>query len=171
MNTLSLKLSVALVCFVILNSCGDLPIGFEHMSEQERRKIGSDALVVSCVESDVETSMTVRERIAFQRAIKYLDYVETVASVGELSKHLTNEAQTACVNRNLEGPFAWEARLTIYRFGSDVEVMAALKTRYATIPSQEVCDHFKRAYPLDVEVRVSKAICSDLIGNGRTHLR
>lgn len=171
MNTPMLKLSAAVVCFVILSSCGGLPIGFERMSEQERRKIGSDALVVSCVESDVETRMTVQERLAFRRANKYLVYLETVLEKGELSKYLTNEAQTACLSPNLEGPFAWKVRLTVYRFGSDVEVMAALKTNYPTTRSQEVCDHVKTAYPLDVEVRISKAICSNLLGNGRTHLR
>jgi hypothetical protein len=177
-----LKLSVALVCLVILSSCGGLPgcwgglpIGFERMSEQERLKIGSDALLASCVESDVETPMTFRERLAFQRAKEYLDYVATVARVGELSKYVTNEAQTACLSPNLEGPFAWKARLTVYRFGSDIEVMAALNTQYPTIQRQEerqeVCNYVQIAYPLDVKIRISKAICSDLIGRERTQLR
>jgi hypothetical protein len=179
MNAPSLKLSATLVCFVILCSCGGLPIGFERMSDHERLKIGSDALVVSCVESDVETPMTVGERFAFRRANKYLDYVATVAKVGELSKYLTNDAQTACLSPDLEGPFAWNARLTVYRYGSDDEVLAALKTHYPTIQRQEerqeerqeVCDYVQIVYPLDVKIRISKAICTDLIGNGGSQLR
>jgi hypothetical protein len=168
MNAPPLKLSAALVCFAILSSCGGLPgllgglpIGFERMSEQERLKIGSDALIVSCVESDVETPMTFRERMAFQRAKEYLDYVPTVAKVGELSKYLTQEAWTRCLTGSLEGSPQGKVKEIVYRYGSDVQVLAALRIEFTVRKDPEICEYFNVFYAEDIARRILKVVCDD----------
>jgi hypothetical protein len=168
MNAPRLKLSVALVCSVILCSCGGLPgflgglpIGFERMSEQERLKIGSDALLASCVESDVETPMTFQERIAFQRANNYLGYVATVARQGDLSRHFTQEVLRKCLTGSLEGSPQGKVRDLVYRYGSDAQILAALNLQFTVRTDQQICEYFDVFYPGDIARRVSKIVCDD----------
>jgi hypothetical protein len=149
MNAQHLKLSAALICFVILSSCGGLPIGFGFMSEQERLKIGTDALMASCVESDVE------------RANEYLAYVATVTKEGDLSSHLSQEVLTKCLTGSLEGSPQGKVSEIVYRYGTDAHILAALKIQFTVRKGPEICEYFNAFYAEDIAKRVSKIVCDD----------
>jgi hypothetical protein len=161
MNAQHLKLSAALICFVILSSCGGLPIGFGFMSEQERLKIGTDALMASCVESDVESRMTLKERVSLKRANEYLAYVATVTKEGDLSSHLSQEVLTKCLTGSLEGSPQGKVSEIVYRYGTDAHILAALKIQFTVRKGPEICEYFNAFYAEDIAKRVSKIVCDD----------
>jgi hypothetical protein len=156
-----IKLSAALACLVILTSCNGLPISFGLMSERERLKKGSDALLASCVESDAETPMTYRERASSRTAKAYLNYVARAAKKGGLSKYLTQEVLIKCLTGRLEGTPQGQVSDLVYRYGSDAQILAALKLEFSGSTDQEVYEYFDVFYPEDIAQRVLKIVSDD----------
>jgi hypothetical protein len=153
------KLLLGIACISNVSACDVLPLQFENLSERERLKFGSEALITSCVPMSVEDDWTSERESAIQLTRDYIDFIRRSSKKGELAKYLSPRAQLACSNNELEGRIFMNIREVIYLYGTDIEIKASLNETFKGIDRSVKCSELDSSSVL--ANRVEMIWCGD----------